>query len=112
MVEIEKKFKMCMLADFYGNMLTEKQKAIFSSYWEKDCSLFEIAEELGITRQAVHDSLNKAQIILQDLEDRCGFIKKYQENKAELINVYNSLDKSDKLQYNIAKQIESIINKL
>ena len=112
MIELNKKIQMCMLADFYGNLLTKKQHEIFCCYWEKDFSLFEIAEQLNITRQAVHDSLNKTEKILVDIENKCGFIKKYQENKQELQNLYNDLDLSDIKQAKMAQKIKLIINKL
>ncbi len=112
MVDLNKKTKMCMLADFYGNLLTEKQRKIFSSYWEQDFSLYEIAEELNITRQAVHDSLNKTETILTDIENKCGFLNKYKENKADLIDLLNSLDVSNSAQNVIADKIKAIINKL
>lgn len=112
MISLNKKIQMCMLADFYGNLLTEKQRKIFSRYWEEDCSLFEIAEELSITRQAVHDSLNKSEIFLEDMEAKCGFIKKYNESKQTLMNLYNNLDLSDEKQAEFADQILEAINKL
>lgn len=112
MISLNKKIQMCMLADFYGNMLTEKQRKIFSRYWEEDCSLFEIAEELNITRQAVHDSLNKAETLLEDVESKCGFIKKYNESKRVLMNLYNQLDLSDEKQAKIANQILKVIDRL
>ena len=112
MVDLNKKIQMCMLADFYGNLLTEKQRMIFRNYWEQDCSLFEISEELGITRQAVHDSLNKAELILLDVEDKCGFVKKYHENKQLLKELYDNLDLSNKQQAIIADKVANIINKL
>lgn len=112
MVSLNKKIQMCMLADFYGNLLTEKQHKIFSRYWEEDCSLFEIAEELSITRQAVHDSLGKSEILLLEMEQKCGFIKKYDETKHDLMNLYNKLDLSDKKQADIANQILTIVDKL
>lgn len=112
MIDLNKKIQMCMLADFYGNLLTLKQREIFSSYWEKDFSLFEIAEQLKITRQAVHDSLNKTEAILLDIENKCGFVKKYQENKQQLQTLHSALDLSDNKQAEIAQKIIAIINKL
>ena len=112
MVDLNKKLQMCMLVDFYGNLLTDKQKNIFSSYWEKDYSLYEVAEQFGITRQAVHDCLNKAEAILLNIEQKCGFVKKYQENKTELQQVINSLNLADSNQATLASQLTEIIKKL
>lgn len=112
MISLNKKLQMCMLADFYGNLLTEKQRKIFSRYWEEDCSLFEIAEELSVTRQAVHDSLSKSEMFLEDVESKCGFIKKYNESKQTLMNLYNKLDLSNKQQAEFADQILEAVDKL
>lgn len=112
MISLNKKIQMCMLADFYGNLLTPKQHKIFLRYWEEDCSLFEIAEELNITRQAVHDSLNKAENLLLDIESKCGFIQKYNENKKTLMEIYSKLDLSIKDQSELSKQILDLVEKL
>ena len=112
MIDLNKKVEMCMLGDFYGKVLTEKQRIVFSSYWESDCSLFEIAEELGITRQAVHDCLNKAEQSLVEMEQKCGFVKKYQETKADLQELLAVLDSKDRKQQIISEKIKNIITKL
>ena len=51
-----KPFEMCLLFDFYGEMLTDKQKEMFDLYYNEDLSLAEISEHVGITRQGVRDS--------------------------------------------------------
>ena len=112
MIDLNKKIEMCLLADFYGNLLTQKQKQIFEMYWEKDFSLFEISQELNISRQAVHDSLNKAENTLQDIENKCGFISKYKETKLSMQQLINELDLSNNIQNNIANRIKIIISKL
>ncbi len=112
MVNLEKKLNMCMLADFYGNLLTNKQKTIFSCYWEQDLSLFEIAVELGISRQAVRDSLVKAEGMLADAESKCGFIAKFNQTKADLQNVIEKLNLNNQTEKQIAEELKSIIKKL
>ena len=49
-----KTFEMCMLFDFYGDILTDKQKELFDLYYNDDLSLAEISEHMGITRPARH----------------------------------------------------------
>lgn len=112
MVDLNKKLQMCLLSDFYGNLLTDKQKEIFSRYWEQDLSLFEIAERLGITRQAVHDSLNKAEQLLVKTEEKCGFAARHAENKKNLQQIIDSLDSSDPKQKEISKKLQNLLKKL
>lgn len=62
--------KMSMLYDLYGGMLTEKQREIFTLYYEEDLSLAEIAQNEGITRQGVRDTIVRAEEALLEFEDR------------------------------------------
>ncbi len=72
-----KPFEMCMLFDFYGEILTEKQKEAFDLYYNEDLSLSEISEHLGITRQGVRDAVLKAENILRDTEQKLGLMTRY-----------------------------------
>ena len=60
----DKAFHMTMLFDFYGMLLTDRQKEFFDLYYNEDLSLAEIAENAGITRQGVRDVLVRAEAIL------------------------------------------------
>ena len=57
MVTVAKNLEIIMLLDFYGDMLTEKQRDFLGYYYNDDLSLSEIAENEGITRQGVRDSI-------------------------------------------------------
>lgn len=74
-----------VLFDFYGKMLTEKQQTIMDCYYNKDLSLSEIAENEGISRQGVHDSIKRAEAQLLDMENKLKFIKKVKriQNKSD-----------------------------
>ena len=65
---------MALLYDYYGELLTEKQRICFDLYYNQDLSLSEIAEDLGVTRQGVHDTLARAEGQLRDLEKKTGCI--------------------------------------
>ena len=60
--------KESLLFDFYGNLLTEKMRRVTELYNEDNLSLAEIAEQEGISRSAVHDRLQKAQLKLEAYE--------------------------------------------
>ena len=70
---------MTLLFDEYGALLTEKQRDCCDLYFNQDLSLAEIAEELGISRQGVHDSISRAEASLQQMEDALGNVRREQE---------------------------------
>lgn len=68
--------KASLLYDFYGALLTEKQRQVMALYHEENLSLSEIANEFGISRQAVHDTLKKAEQALEDYDNKLNLIDK------------------------------------
>ncbi len=74
-----KTLEMTMLFDFYGGMLTEKQREYFDLYYNNDLSLSEIAESAGITRQGVHDLIARAETAMTDMESKIGAIARFNE---------------------------------
>ena len=80
-------YRMTMLFDFYGELLTERQKEFFDLYYNEDLSLAEIAENNGITRQGVRDVIVRAEAILTDLEDKTGLIKRFHAMQKQLQEV-------------------------
>ena len=77
-------YRMTMLFDFYGDILTERQKEFYDLYYNEDLSLGEIAENYGITRQGVRDVIVRAEAILTDLEDKTGLIRRFHTMKQQL----------------------------
>ncbi len=75
----EKKLFISELYDYYGELLTEKQKYAVEMYYNDDLSLSEIAESIGITRQGVRDQLKHAEEFLISCEEKLGFAKKIQK---------------------------------
>ena len=66
-----------LLFDFYGQLLTEKQQDVCHLYFEDDCSLSEIAEELQVSRQAVHDMIKKSRKALGEYEEKLGLAARF-----------------------------------
>lgn len=84
------------LFDVYGGLLTEKKREVMQLYYEDDMSLAEIAEEFGVSRAAVHDSLRSAEKSLREYEEKLGMLADYQKRKAlieELVEEVESLKK-------------------
>ncbi len=65
---------MGLLYDYYGDLLTEKQRACFDLYYNQDYSLAEIAAEAGISRQGVHDAIARAETLLRNFEEKIGAV--------------------------------------
>ena len=70
-------YRMTMLFDFYGELLTERQKEFFDLYYNEDLSLSEIAENSGISRQGVRDVIIRAEGVMQEVEDKTGLIRRF-----------------------------------
>lgn len=84
--------KTSMLFDIYGGLLTDKKKRVMEMYHEDDMSLSEIAEELEVSRAAVHDSLRTAERLLCSYEDKLGILADYllKEKLADELRTYIS----------------------
>lgn len=84
--------KTSMLFDIYGGLLTDKKKRVMEMYHEDDMSLSEIAEELEVSRAAVHDSLRSAERLLCSYEDKLGMLADYlrKEKLADELRTYIS----------------------
>ncbi len=65
------------LLDFYGDVLTDKQRDVMEQYYNDDLSLAEIAENFGITRQGVRDAIKRGEATIRELEDKVGFAARY-----------------------------------
>jgi predicted DNA-binding protein YlxM (UPF0122 family) len=67
-----------LLYDYYGDLLTDRQKECFELRYYQDLSLGEIAAELGISRQGVHENLSRAEALLRNMEVKTGCVKRDQ----------------------------------
>ena len=81
-------YRMTMLFDFYGDVLTDRQKEFYDLYYNEDLSLGEIAENYGITRQGVRDVIVRAEAVLTELEDKTKLIKRFHTMRAQLEQLY------------------------
>ena len=71
-------FTMSLLLDYYGALLTDKQKTYFDLYYNQDLSLGEIAEQEGSSRQGVHDTITRTEAILRGMEEATGCLAQAQ----------------------------------
>ena len=76
MTEFEKKEDYSSLYDLYKNLLTDKQRSYFEDYYFNDLSLFEIADNNNVSRNAIHDQLKKVISSLDYYEEKLGLLNK------------------------------------
>ena len=77
-------WELALLFDHYGGMLTDKQRECFQLRYEQDLSLGEIAESMGVSRQAVNDSLTRTEALLRRMEENIGSVKRYNDIRRAL----------------------------
>lgn len=94
-----KNLEVSFLLDFYGEMLTDRQREAVESYYFEDLSLAEIADNQGISRQGVRDAIKRSETLLFEMEERLGLARKFREiqeglqvitQAAQAIDYYNN----------------------
>ena len=68
--------QMALLFDYYGELLTDRQRMCFDLRHNQDLSLAEIAQELNVSRQGVHDNLSRAEALLVNMEEKTGCVRR------------------------------------
>ena len=68
--------ELILLFDYYGDLLTDRQKECFELRYNQDLSLGEIGQELGISRQGVFDNLSRTEALLKNMEQKTGCVQR------------------------------------
>ncbi len=106
---VAKNLEISFLLDFYGDVLTERQREVMEQYYNDDLSLAEIADNFGITRQGVRDSIKRGEGIILDLEQKVGFAARYravQQGVAQLESLARSIRFANSNSYSPNAEIE------
>lgn len=96
---MEKNLQISLLLDFYGELLTDKQREVTEMYYNDDMSLSEISENVGISRQGVRDAIKRAEQIMLTSEEKVGFCRKfdqYREGLNEILNICGMVNEKNK----------------
>ena len=96
MTKIEEKIVLMELYDLYQNLLTEKQREYFEAAYYDDSSMSEIANEFGVSRNAVHDQLKKTIAKLQDIESAVH-LREHNTKLNSLFEVLKNLETREKM---------------
>ena len=106
-------WELAILFDTYGMMLTDKQRDCFDMRYNQDLSLGEIAQELGVSRQAVNDNLTRTEALLRRMEENIGSVKRDIEIRRaveELLGCVTVLDaSSDPAVLTVSRRIKAAV---
>ena len=90
---MEKFVERTLLYDFYGELLTKRQQQIYESVVLEDYSLSEVAEELNISRQGVHDMIRRCNRTLEEYEEKLHLVEKFLNIRSQVIKIHELADK-------------------
>ena len=104
--EMNEILEQALLFDFYGELLTERQKDIYGQFIYEDLSLGEIAKDAGISRQGVHDQIKRCSQTLRGYEEKLHLVEKFMRVKDKVKEIDDLLDGYD--EENAKETISSI----
>ena len=108
---MEEKIRLGVLYDFYGELLSSRQKTIYEAYIIEDLSLSEIAEDIGISRQGVHDVIKRCNKTLEGYEDKLHLVDKFEHIRADVETINRLAISGDNLD-EICNISNNILNEL
>ena len=94
-IMMEENVRLAYLYDFYGELLNAGQRELFSTFVFQDLSLQEMADELGISRQAVHDRIHRCIRAMEEYEAKLHLLEKYQKIEGIAEEIKSEIDKID-----------------
>ncbi len=94
-MNIAQQFNSSMLFEFYGNLLTEKQKNMLTDFLDNNLSLSEVAESRGITRQAASDLIKRTLKVLENYESKLGLLKRFKAIQDKVNNTLLAIESED-----------------
>ena len=97
-------YRMTLLFDFYGELLTERQREFFDLFYNEDLSLSEIAENAGISRQGVRDAIVRGERYMQEIEDKTHIIRRFLQMGERLETIQQAAENIKPITY---RQYES-----
>lgn len=90
-----KDFRLSLLLEYYGPLITEKQRSLLDLYYNEDLSLAEIAQNEGITRQGVRDSIKKAEAALFSFEEKMHLAARFEKIESALEKIRSITDDNE-----------------
>lgn len=108
--------ELILLYDYYGDLLTDRQKECFELRYNQDLSLGEIGQELGISRQGVFDNLSRTEALLKNMEQKTGCVQRDLRCRKAVGTILDSVktlcDHSDPEVSDAGRKIFSVVQQL
>ena len=95
----EKDLRMAPLLDIYGALLDERPRLLLELYYNRDLSLSEIADEVGISRQGVRDVIVRAENYMTEIEDKTGLIKRFMQLQPHVEKITDAAEQIKQLNF-------------
>ena len=110
----EKNLAISLLMDFYGDILTDKQKEVVDLYYNEDLSLAEIAEQSDITRQGVRDCIKRGEAVLLEMEEKLGLAARFKAMQESVDEIFEAADMIDELntRYCFSRDVGQLAKKI
>lgn len=99
-----------LLYDFYGELLTERQRSIYEDAVYGDLSLSELADDYGISRQGVHDQIKRCNKALEEYEAKLHLVERFEKIKEYSNNL--KTEAQDSLDEKLKRAIDEYISKI
>ena len=97
-----------MLFDFYGELLTDRQRQVYGDVIENDLSLAEAAQAHGISRQGVHDLLKRCDRQLEEYESKLCLYEKFKKNEGIIEEIRQEVEALGTMEGDISKDISKV----
>lgn len=105
----EKNLQIGYLLDFYGDILSERKRDVMDLYYNDDLSLAEIAEQMGITRQAVRDAIKKTETELFFYEEKLGLLQRFTEAQTHAARALALCDRTPDVPAALRSEVEQLV---
>ncbi|MDK2808870.1 MAG: uncharacterized protein PWP24_1607 [Clostridiales bacterium] len=110
---LERIVELSLLYDFYGALLKEQKRQVFEDYILNDLSLGEIAQDRGISRQAVHDTVKRCSRELVEYEEKLRLVQKFQVIKGKVNQIHQTATRlKQETEHGAIEQIETLSNEI
>ena len=108
---MDRVYEIALLIDFYGQLLTKRQLEAMNLHYNQDLSLGEIAENLGISRQGVYDTVKKGKKQLAGYENKLGLVNRFLKQQTRIKRIMEKVNDLV-IEYDDLEKLREVLNEL